>query len=57
MIPVVLIVALLTGESFAIPMTDLAQCYRTEKALDHSQVAFSACSTESRVIESWGLSY
>ncbi|HMT45503.1 MAG TPA: hypothetical protein PKE59_00145 [Novosphingobium sp.] len=43
MTKILLIVMLISGEGFAIPMTSLDACRAAESALDTTQVEWSAC--------------
>lgn len=43
MTKVLLIIQLLNGHGFAVPMTDMNACLAAEKALDTTQVEWSAC--------------
>lgn len=43
MTKVLLIIQLLNGHGFAVPMNDMNACLAAEKALDTTQVEWSAC--------------
>lgn len=43
MLKIIMIIQLLSGESFAVPMTDMEACLKAEQALDTTQVESSSC--------------